>query len=196
MVDLVPADRSEIRNAAVMREDGSFQVSRPRLAPGSYLWEIRNLSDNIYVKAALYDGVDITRSPLNIVPGAKLEIVLSGKAGSISGVLRNDKNEPLTAVTVTCWPKNPNPRSPSSGARSRSTDQNGAFTIGSLAPGDYYVVAWEGEAINSGLIANPDFLAAFTAEATTVTVSEAIASAVDAKLVPRAKIDAVAAKLP
>jgi hypothetical protein len=97
---------------------------------------------------------------------------------------------------VTAWPKTPNPASPSSGARSRSTDQNGSFTIGSLAPGDYYLVAWEGEAINSGLIANPDFLTAFTADAATVTVSEGAASAVDAKLVPRAKIDAIGAKLP
>jgi ribosomal protein L21E len=36
MVDLVPANGSEARNAAVMREDGTFRISRPRFVPGSY----------------------------------------------------------------------------------------------------------------------------------------------------------------
>ena len=89
--------------------------------------------------------------------GSKLEIVLSGKAGAITGTLRNEKDEPLGGVTVTAWPKNFAPGSPLSSVKSRSSGTDGKFSIPSLAPGDYYVAAWEGEGMAFGLHHNSGF---------------------------------------
>ena len=181
---------------AVMKDDGTFRISGLGFAPGRYLWDVTNLADSIYVKSVRYDAVDVTRSPIDFQEGGKLEIVLSGKAGGITGTLHNDKNEPLNGVTVTVWAKNPNPGSPPSSVKSRSTDQKGNFKIAGLAPGDYYIAAWEGEAANSGLITIPDFLAAFTSEAATVTLGESSSSNADVRLISRAKIAAATSKLP
>lgn len=120
---------------------GTFRISGSGFAPGRYLWDVTNLSDSAYVKLVRYSGADVTRSPIDVAAGGKLEIVLSGKAGSIARTLRNDKSEPLNGVTVTVWPKSFNPGSPFSGVKSRSTDRNGSFKIGGLAPGDYYAAA-------------------------------------------------------
>lgn len=186
----------QVGGVALMKDDGTFRISGSGLAPGRYTWDITNLADSIYVKSVSYDGVDATHSTINVMAGGKLEIVLSGKAGSIAGTLHNDKNEPLTGVTVTVWPKNFGAGSPSYGVRSKSTDQNAGFKIGGLAPGDYYVAAWEGEAANSGLIASPDFLGAFMSEAATVTLGEGLSANADVKLISRVKIAAAAAKIP
>ncbi len=80
--------------------------------------------------------------------------------------------------------------------RSRNTGADGAFKIGGLAPGDYYVVASEVEAGLSGLIPIPQFLASFSADAETVTVTEGSAVRAQPRLVPRAQIAEAIAKLP
>ena len=114
MVRLYPDDGSGQMTVAVMKDDGTFRISGPGFAPGRYLWDVTNLADSIYVKSVRYDSVDVTRSPINVLAGGRLEIVLSGKTSSITGTLHNDKNRPLNGVTVTVWAKNPNPGSPSS----------------------------------------------------------------------------------
>ena len=161
-----------------------------------YSWEVLNLPDSIYVKSVRCDSVDVTRSLVNVAPGSKLEIVLSGKAGAITGTLRNEKDEPLGGVTVTAWPKNFAPGSPLSSVKSRSSGTDGKFSIPSLAPGDYYVAAWEGEGWLSDIITIPDFLSSFTGDAEKVTLDEGAKPQAQVKLISKEKIAAAVAKLP
>ena len=94
---------------------------------------------------------------------------------------------------VTLWPKTPD-ASPTGGARPGFTDQNGGFQFQGLAPGDYYVAAWED--LDPGLAQSADFLSHFTSEATSVTLSESGHENRDLKIVPADKVAAEIAKLP
>ncbi len=180
----------------LMKDDGTFRMSGATFAPGMYSWELWNLPDSIYVKSVRCDSVDVTRSRVNVAPGSKLEIVLSGKAGAITGTLRNEKDEPLGGVTVTAWPKYFAPGSPLSSVKSRSSGTDGRFRIPSLAPGDYYVAAWEGEGWLSDIITIPDFLSSFTGDAEKVTLDEGARPQAQVKLISKEKIAAAVAKLP
>ena len=97
-------------------------------------------------------------------------------------------------MTVTLWPKHLNPGIVTGGIASVNTDQNGAFTIGGLEPGDYSVAAFE--EINSGLATFPDFLAAIASQATDVKLDEGQQAGIDVKIIPVDRIAAEVVKLP
>ena len=66
-----------------------------------------------------------------------------------------------------------------------STDQNGGFQFKGLAPGDYYVAAWED--LELGLVQSADFLNHFTSEASAITLAEGGQESRDLKPVPPTK---------
>jgi hypothetical protein len=163
---------------------------------GRYLLEVTGVPENAYIKSIRYNGQDATRAPLVLSGGAgSLEIVLSSKPAGITGALRGDR-EPLNGVTVSVWPKTLNAGSPTFGIRSVTTDQNGAFQVSGLPPGEYYVAGWEGEPLNSGVIQIPELLARFAGKATSVSLGEGAKATADAKLIPASEIAAEVAKLP
>jgi hypothetical protein len=92
---------------------------------------------------------------------------------------------------VTVWPRVPNMMV---SATSVSTDQNGAFEITSLAPGQYFVAAWEN--IDPALLQNPDFLARFQYRATAITVEENGRAKVNPALISSKVVTEEAEKLP
>jgi hypothetical protein len=93
---------------------------------------------------------------------------------------------------VTLWPKIADP-SPIGGTRPSITDQNGGFQFKGLAPGDYYIAAWED--VDIGLMQSTDFLNHFTSEAASVTLSESGHENREVKIVPADKVAAEVAKL-
>jgi hypothetical protein len=109
------------------------------------------------------------------------------------GALRDEEGKFLAGVLVTAWPKTPDPGSASYGIKSVNTDQNGTFMIGGLAPGDYYVAAWD--EVDAGLTQTPEFLGAFRSQAAEVKLEEGSRSSVDVKMISSGKIAAEAAKL-
>ena len=119
--------------------------------------------------------------------------MLSSKAADVAGSVQNDKGDALAGVIVTLWPKTPD-ANPTGGARQANTDQNGKFQFKGLAPGDYYVAAWE--ELEPGLAISPDFLSHFTSEASAITLAEGGHESRDLKPVPGDKIAIEIAKLP
>jgi hypothetical protein len=174
-------------------EDGSF-----RLQPGGtgrYLLGVTGLPKGAYVKSAHYGSEDVTRTPLQLAAaGPALEIDVSLKGAAVTGALASDNGEPLRGVIVTVWPKIPNGGSATHGVKSIPTDQNGAFAIAGLAPGDYYVAAWE--EIDSGLRQDPDFLGRFTDQAAAVTLNESSQASLALKPIPKDVVAAEVEKLP
>ena len=73
------------------------------------------------------------------------------------------------------------------------TDQNGGFKFQGLAPGDYYVAAWED--VDPGLLQSADFLNHFTSEASAITLAEGGHESRDLKPVPADKVAVEIAKL-
>ncbi len=181
--------------SAQLNADGTFLVKG--VAPSKYFASVGGLPQGTYVKAMRLGGQDVTREPLDLTSGAggSLEIVLSPKAADISGVVRNEKGETMQGVPVTLWPKIPDHSSATGGIKTANTDQNGSFKISGLAPGDYYVAAWD-DIPEAGLAQNPDFLAQFSSPDFAIKLDESGHQTADTKLVPRDRLVAEAAKVP
>lgn len=180
---------------APFNADGTFLLKG--VAPSKYFITVGGLPQGSFVKSMRFGGQDVTRAPLDLTSGGggSLEVVLSSKAADVSGVVLNDKNEPVQGVPVTLWPKVPDRSNANNGIKSANTDQNGNFKVSGLAPGDYYVAAWD-DIPEAGLAQNPDFLAHFAGDDTAVKLAESAHQNASVKLVTRERIVAEAAKIP
>jgi protocatechuate 3,4-dioxygenase beta subunit len=178
---------------AQVKDDGTFRFNA--VGTSKYLLNANQLPQGTYLKSARFGGQDVTHAPIDTTSGAggTLDLVLSSKPAEVAGSVRNDKSEALGGVMVTLWPKTPEV-SPTGGARLGFTDQNGGFRFQGLAPGDYYVAAWED--LEPGLAQSPDFMSHFTSEASAVKLTEGAHESRDLKLVPADKLLAEIAKLP
>jgi len=176
-----------------VKDDGTFKFNA--VGTSKYLLNAVSLPQGTYLKSARFGGQDVTHSPIDTTSGTggTLDLVLSSKAAEVAGSVQNDKGEAQAGVIVTLWPKTPD-ASPSGGARQANTDQSGGFQFKSLAPGEYYVAAWE--ELEPGLGQSADFLSHFTSEASAVKLAEGGHEARDLKLVPSDKIAVEVAKLP
>ena len=179
--------------SAQVKEDGTFQFSSVGL--NKYALNAGSLPQGTYLKSARFGGQDVLHAVIDTTSGTggRLELVLSSKSADITGSVQNDKGEARSGVMVTSWPKTPD-ASPSGGVRPAFTDQNGGFQFNGLAPGDYYVAAWED--LDLELVQSADFLNHFTTEASSVTLSESGHENRDLKVVPADKVAAEIAKLP
>jgi hypothetical protein len=100
----------------------------------------------------------------------------------------------MTGVEVTLWPKLGLPENVWRAPSRSSADQNGDFRIAGLAPGDYYIVAWED--IETNLTFDLDFIKRFTSPETTITLEEGAHQTAQPKLISREDAAVEAAKLP
>ena len=125
--------------------------------------------------------------------GGALAVVLASNAADVSGMLRDAKGEAMGGISITLWPKDFTAASPWIRVRSAVTDQSGSFKFTGLAPGDYYVAAWDDA--ESGLLQNAGFLAGFTSDAVAVTLEESSHGTANLKLITRDKIEAGVAKV-
>jgi hypothetical protein len=175
--------------------DGAFKITG--VEPARYFVNVTGLPPGTYVKSVKVAGQDITKSVLDMTSGAAgaLEVVLSTKAADFTGVVHNDNGDPLPGVPVTLWPKTPDRGKPDGGIKTANTDLNGSFKITGLAPGEFYVAAWDYIPVE-GLTQNPDFLARFAGSQTAVTLGESGHQSADIKLIPRDRIAAEAATIP
>jgi len=180
---------------APFNADGTFVVKG--VTPAKYFVTVGGLPQGSFVKSMRFGGQDVTRAPLDLTSGGggQLEVVLSPKAADLTGVVLNDKNEPVQGVPVTLWPKVPDRSNSNNGIKTANTDQNGSFKISGLAPGDYYVAAWD-DIPEAGLAQNPDFLAQFSTDDTAVKLAESAHQNASVKFVARERIVAGAAKIP
>ena len=176
-------------------DDGAFKITG--VFPGRYFVTLGAMPQGTYVKSVSFAGREIPRAPLDLTSGAagSLEVVLSAKAADVSGTVRTEKGDPLQGVPVTLWPKTPDKSREDGGIDTTNTDQNGSFKITGLAPGDYYVAAWD-DIPEQGLNENPAFLARFQSDDTAVKLADNGHATADAKLISRERIVAEAARMP
>jgi len=192
-IQLTEADGGSLFSLPVpaVKEDGTFRMQGA--AASTYLLNVGGLPDGTYVKSVKFGGRDVTRLPIELGGGGSLAIVLSAKAGSVSGSVRNEKGEPLGGYQVSIWPKIPELGSPSGGIKTATTDLNGAFKFPSLAPGDYFAAAWDD--LDQGLALSGEFLAHFNGGASAIKLAESGQATIDVKVIPRERIAAEVAKL-
>ena len=173
-----------------VKEDGTFRFSGVGLS--KYALNVIS-PGGAYLKSARFGGQDVLHAPIDTTSGTggTLDLVFSSKVANITGSVHNEKGEASAGVMVTLWPKIPDP-SPL-GVRPALTDQNGGFKFQGLAPGDYYVAAWED--VDQGLLQSADFLSRFTGDAGAIKLAEGGQESADLKPVPAEKIAIEIAKL-
>jgi protocatechuate 3,4-dioxygenase beta subunit len=173
--------------------DGTFRFAN--LAAAKYVLSVLALPSGTYLKSARFGGQDVLHAPIDTASGTggTLELVLSFKGATVTGSVQNDKGEAMAGTMVTLWPKTPDP-SPISGVHFGFTDPNGAFKFESLAPGDYYVAAWD--ETDPGILQSVEFLSHFISDAGAITLAEGGQESKDLKPVPADKVAIEIAKLP
>jgi hypothetical protein len=188
---LESSDGSRVAQTTQTDTDSKFRFHG--LGAGNLLLNVV-VPDGTYVKLVTFDGQDVTRSPIAVRGSGALSIVLSSSTGSVSGTLRGDKGEPMGGYPVTVWPKIPDLGSLSAGVKQAITDQNGNFRFPSLAPGDYYLAAWDD--IDSGLAQSSEFLRRFNTDASEITITGRADAKLATIVIPSARIEAEIEKLP
>jgi protocatechuate 3,4-dioxygenase beta subunit len=174
-------------------KDGTFRIEGAALS--RHYVVVTDLPDGVYVKSARFNGEDVTHAPIDLSAGGgdTLEIVLSPKAASIIGIVRDAQGQALGGVPVTLWSATEDAGSPSRGIRTALSDQNGAFQFRSLLPGDYFLAGWE--EVDPGLLEYHPFLTLFNGDAATLKLAENAHAALEAPLMPPEKIKAAESQL-
>ncbi|MEO5922900.1 MAG: carboxypeptidase regulatory-like domain-containing protein [Bryobacteraceae bacterium] len=177
-----------------VKSDGTFTADG--VAASKFQVQVGGLPLGHYVKSMTFGGTDVIKAGLDLTAGGggALNIVLSGKAADVTGVVRPQKEESVAGVMVTLWPRDPQAGTQNNGMKQATTDQNGGFTFSNLAPGVYYAAAWED--IETGLAQWRDFATLFTSDAGKLELAEGAHAATEIKLIPIAKIKAAEEKLP
>ena len=117
--------------------EGSFELRN--VGEGDYRISIDPLAGDAYVKTMKYGGADAAGKALSVgeAPGT-LEVVLSAGGARVEGVVTED-DKPAAGALVTVVPDSGRADLRKVGR----TGQNGRYSVGGLAPGDYTVYAFD-----------------------------------------------------
>jgi hypothetical protein len=145
--------------SAPVAVDGTFSLATTGL--DSLGIGVRGMPPGYYVKSITYAQQDVRETGLTYVAAADpMEIVVSSHGATVSGVVHDKGGEPIAGATVVLSP----------GFRTTVTDQTGYFAIGSLAPGDYVLFAWN--EIQHNQYYDVDFLKSVESRGQPVTLQE------------------------
>jgi hypothetical protein len=110
------------------------------VAPGDYRVSMTVFTATYYMKSIRMGGIDVWNNGMSLAspPENPLELVIGTDAGEITGVLRNDRMEPVTNAVVALVPQSTLLR-----FRNATTDGDGKFRFPTVPPGTYKIFAWE-----------------------------------------------------
>jgi hypothetical protein len=139
-VALTPVD--EIQSALAMgmaNADGNLTLTN--VVPGKYRVQFMNLPGTHYVKE-LRTADHVADADEVEIAGASTHVTISLGAGKgeINGMALNEKGQPYVGAHVAIVPEPPRPYR----MRNTRTDQNGAFKLINIPPGEYNLIALEG----------------------------------------------------
>ena len=179
-VSLMPTEATGFRaGTASVDAAGSFEMQG--LAPGRYQMRITRLPTNGYLKSARLGDADALSNGMEIgstVPGP-VSLVVSLKAGLVTGAVFDDAKDPVPGATVVLVPEQ-SKRNRMDLFQQASTDQYGRFTLNGIAPGAYKLFAFGN--VESGAYQDPVFLEPFEDDGEKIKVDESGSAAVELKL--------------
>jgi protocatechuate 3,4-dioxygenase beta subunit len=153
-----------------VKPDGSFVFDD--VAADRYRLFINSLPDGVFVKSSRLGDQDALGHDLDLSGGvgaAPMDIVLSATAGQIDGTVQTDHQMPAAGTQVSLIPDPADPTRTDL-FTGTVTDQNGQFSLKSLAPGKYRLYAWE--EIENGIQYDPEFMKPLVELGTKITVEE------------------------
>ena len=167
----------------------------PARVADDWSFSLGNLSDAVIIrtnapqgwtlKAVLLNGQDITDTPMEFPPAQTIggmQIVMSKKIASLSGLITDGKGNPVLDATVIVFPADERLWTYQSRfIKAARPDQDGRYRISAL-PGatSYLAVALQG--LEDGQAGDPEFLATVKDVATRLDLGEGETVAVDVKL--------------
>ena len=126
--------------------DGSFEITNT--PPDRYNVFISGLPSGAYVKSIRSDPVDVLATGLDITTGAPpadVEVVISPKGAAVTGVAQNSTTgNPMPGAMVVLIPVDQPREEQPTFYKFIVSDQNGAFSMTGLTPGDYKAYARSG----------------------------------------------------
>jgi hypothetical protein len=136
------------------------------------------------LKAILHNGVDVTDTPIDFVPGRTIEglqVVFTRKRTEISGLITGERNVPETDATVIAFSQDPSRWGFATRyVRTARPSQDGRYSLRGLPPHDYLVVAVKD--IEVGQWQDPEFLETLSAQAVRVSLNEGATHVQDLKV--------------
>ena len=177
-----------------VERNGDSELTLRHIMPGDYSVEVlaltgsRNpeagpLNGGLYMKSARFGGEDVLTSGMHIEGPTSgiLEIVMADGAGSVSGVVRDDRQQTVPGVMVVLVPE-PQLRSRSDLYKTATSDSSGKFAISGIVPGQYKVFSWD--VVQQGEWKYRDFLELYESRGQTVRVDDRKHEPVTVQLIP------------
>jgi len=163
-------------------DDRAFKLQD--VAPGLFNLALMGLPPGFYVKSIRSGDTDVLSTGLNTeVAPAPLEVVLSPNAAQVTGSVQNPStNSPMAGATVVLIPQEKERKEQQAFYKVATSDQNGAFTLRDVQPGDYRVFAWED--MEAGAYMDPDYVKPVENKGEALTLRESDKKSLQLTLIP------------
>ncbi len=183
-VTLEPDDgRPFGRSTATVGPDGSFVL--PNVGPGRFRVVLTGLPEDAYLKAARLGMRDVLLKPVEFDSGSgseTLTLVVSLRGARVSGLVRDDRGQPVAGATVVLVPEE-GLRAEAQLYRVAQSDTAGAFMLRGIRPGRYTALAWQ--EVENGAWLDPDFLRPYLDRGISIELSEGEQKAIELTVQPK-----------
>ena len=179
----VDPDLMMVGGTSKVNDDFTFEITG--LSDTRFIMAGMGDSPDWTVKAVLHNGVDVTDTPIDFIPGHTVEglqVIFSRKRTELSGRITVDRNQPETDATVVAFSQDPSRWNFGTRyIRTARPSQEGRYTLRGLPPHDYLVVAVKD--IEVGQWQDPEFLEAMRGYAVRVSLDEGTTAVQDLKVI-------------
>lgn len=165
------------------RPDGQFILNG--VVPGSYVLEISNLPQDLYLKVARFGAGDVLEKPLTLETrkaANPLQILLGSGGGRLQVAAYNGKGELHSGAQFVLVP-DATRRSRRDQYRVATSGEDGQAILRGIPPGSYKLFAWEH--LESNAYLNSDYLQAYEAFGVPVNIASSDNPPVSARLIPK-----------
>ena len=172
---------------SLVNEDLNFEF--PNVQPGEYDINVSPPQDpqdmaaagsegppqntSFYVSEVSANGKNVVEQGLTInenAPVSDLEVVLDFTGGTVTGLLRDEDEQPISGARVALLSTDPEKRSSERYFRSGAADQDGQYKISAIIPGNYLLLAWP--ELNVARVRDPELLAQLEEHGVSVIVDK------------------------
>jgi hypothetical protein len=170
-----------------VNDDYTFEV---KTRPGVALIRPTNLPPGWGLKAVRQHGSDVTDSGIEFRPNEDvggIEVELTNKTTEVSGLVTNNRSEPVKDYTVVVFAKDRERWGYMSRYfQSSRPDQDGRYKVKALPAGEYYAVALD--YVEPGEASDPEFLDRVKTRAVSFSLMDGDTKTLDLKISPSSSL--------
>lgn len=169
--------------SAAIKPDGTFTLSD--VTPQAYMMRVAP-QNGFYLKSVRIGEQEFPNGRVDLTGGpAAITVLLGTDVGQVEGTVHNESGEPVARARVTLIPMGVHLGREDLERYAFSNDEGG-FTLRSVAPGSYEAFAWEDVPI--GAPQDPDFRKPFEKQGISVTLASSGHQTIDLQVIPASAI--------